>query len=52
METIEKKITKSGNSGCLVVDSYMTFGSGIKIGDTVEIKCQKDKIIIKKKKGE
>ena len=53
MENLEKKVVKLGNSGGIVVDSYMTFGSGIKIGDTVSIKCQKNKIIItKKEKGE
>lgn len=52
MRTIEKKISKVGNSGCLIVDSMMTFGSGIGIGDIVEIKCQEGKLIITKKKGE
>lgn len=52
MEILEKKIKKSGNSGHIIFDSYMSFGSGIKIGDTVLVKCAKDKIIITKKKGE
>lgn len=53
MEVLEKKVVKLGNSAGIVVDSYMTFGSGIKVGDIVSIKCQKNKIIItKKEKGE
>lgn len=48
MEVLKKKVVKLGNSGGIVVDSYMTFGSGIKIGDTVEIKCQKNKLVITK----
>lgn len=52
MEVLEKKVNKFGNSGHIVFDTYMSFGSGIKIGDTVLIKCAKDKIIITKKKGE
>ena len=48
MEVLEKKVVKLGNSGGIVVDSYMTFGSGIKIGDTISIKCQKNKLIITK----
>ena len=52
METLEKKVNKYGNSGHIIFDSYMSFGSGIKIGDIVLIKCAKAKIIITKKKGE
>jgi hypothetical protein len=53
MEVLEKKVVKLGNSGGIIVDSYMTFGSGIKVGDIVSIKCQTNKIIItKKNKGE
>ena len=52
METLEKKVNKYGNSGHIIFDTYMSFGSGIRIGDTVLIKCAKDKVIITKKKGE
>ncbi len=52
MKCKDKKITKVGNSASLVLDSYMLFASGLKIGDIVETDCKPDKIIITKKKGE
>ena len=52
MDILEKKVVKLGNSAGIIVDSYMTFGSGIKIGDVVSIRCQKNKIIITKKERE
>ena len=53
MEVIEKKIVRLGNSSGIIIDTRMSFGSNIKLGDTVTIKCQKNKLIItKKEKGE
>lgn len=52
MKGKDKKIIKVGNSTCVIIDSYMLFGSGIKLGDKVEVECEPNKIIITKKKGE
>ena len=50
MKTIEKKITKFGTGAHIVVDNCMLFGSELEIGDKINIRCSKNKIIITKKR--
>lgn len=54
MAEISKTIIKFGNSVGITIDSKMAFASGIKLGDTVKVKCSPKKIVIIKeeKKGE
>ena len=46
---MEKKIKSMGGSGYILIDKVMSILSNIKVGDDVEIKCNKNKIIIIKK---
>lgn len=48
MKTITKTIRQLGNSSGIIIDKIMEFQSGISVGDTVEIKCSKDRIVLKK----
>lgn len=45
-----KKIKSMGGSAYILVDKVMSAISGLNIGDEVEIKCSKDKIVITRKK--
>lgn len=49
MKTIEKKISKFGTGAHIIVDNCMLFGSELKIGDKINIRCSKNKITITKK---
>lgn len=46
---MEKKIKSMGGSGYLLIDKVMSILSDIKVGDKVEVKCSKNKIILIKK---
>lgn len=46
---MEKEIKSMGGSGYLLIDKVMSILSDIKVGDKVEIKCSKNKIILIKK---
>ena len=48
MAEISKDIIKFGNSIGITIDSKISFASGIKLGDTVNVKCLPNKIIITK----
>ena len=46
---MEKEIKSMGGSAYILIDKAMTILSEIKIGDKVEVKCSKNKIILIKK---
>lgn len=46
---MEKEVKAMGGSAFILIDKVMTILSDIKIGDIVEIKCSKNKIILIKK---
>lgn len=48
MAETSKTIIKFGNSVGMTIDTKMSFASGIKLGDTVVVKCSPKKIIITK----
>lgn len=48
----DKKIVKFGNSIGVTIDKPMQFATGFKDGDTIEVVCTQNKIVITKKKGE
>lgn len=45
---MQKQIRKLGNSTGIIVDRVMQEISNIRLGDNVEIKCSKNKIILTK----
>ena len=53
MVSVNKKIVRVGNSNGIIIDSVTSVVTGLKLGDEVELKCQKGKItIVKRTQGE
>lgn len=52
MDNIRKKIFKVGGSASIYLDAKLLYASGLKIGDLVEMKPMKNKIIISKVRKE
>lgn len=52
METkIYKKIRQIGNGSGVLLDSKLLFKAELQVGDEVECKCSKNKIILTKKES-
>ena len=49
--TNTKKIRKVGNSSGVLLDSKILYKSELQIGDELEVKCSKNKIILTKKEN-
>lgn len=49
MEKRKAKIIRVGGSKGIILDPFVLFGSGLKLGDELEIEIQKHKLIITKK---
>ena len=52
MENKVKEITKVGNSACVIFDKEILYKAELKIGDKLEVSCSKNRITLRKKKGE
>lgn len=48
---MNKEIKAMGGSAFIIIDKTMSILSNIKVGDNVEVKCSKNKIILIKKTG-
>lgn len=44
-----RKVVRFGNSAGILLDKFMLYDSGIFVGDILEYKCTKHKIVFKKK---
>lgn len=49
---MEKEVVKLGNSIGITFNKAMQYLTEFKVGDTLEIKCSKGKLILTKKKEE
>jgi antitoxin component of MazEF toxin-antitoxin module len=48
-DKIIKKIIRVGNGTGVLIDAKMLYKSDLRIGDQLEVKCSKNKIILTKK---
>ena len=46
MDTVEKQVIKMGSSAGIYLPSKVLFASGIKVGDTLQVKYSKEKITL------